>query len=133
MIPGPVPTGPFLGGDFMILSSDSKLLYHFLTLCQGNWHRTAYIKCDSCPASEKCQHKDALLVIDRKGTPVILPVPDAVILFSERPDAGECLFSMTKTQFTSLYKSYLSTLTHTEEQCPFRNLSRSITDLLYDW
>lgn len=117
----------------MILSSDPKLLYHFLTLCQGNWHCTAYIKCDSCPACENCQNKDALLVIDGKGIPVILPVPDAVILFSERPDASECLFSMTKAQFTKLYGCYLATLPHTEEHCPFRILSRSITDLLYDW
>lgn len=126
-------TGSFSGGEFMILLSDPKLLYHFLSLCQGNWHHTAYITCDSCPAYKNCQHKDALLVIDGKGNPVILPVADATILFSEHPDASECLFSMTKVQFINLYSTYLAEMIPLKEICTLQTISRKITDQLYDW
>lgn len=117
----------------MILYSDPKLLYYFLNLCQGNWHRTIYVKCERCPSAEHCPQKDFLMLPDKEGKPVILPVQDAAILFSEHPDHRECLFSINFTQFLGMYAAYFKTLQCQPKQCPAKKLAQDLTDHLYGW
>lgn len=117
----------------MILNSDPKLLYHFLNLCQGNWHRTVYVTCNDCPTAA-CPMRDFLMLPDAQGKPILLPVQDAAILFSERPDPSECLCTLSFAQFSGMYDAYLGTLPSTEDHtCIAVKLKRILTDTLYDW
>lgn len=117
----------------MILYSDSKLITRFLALCGGNYHSCAYIACQGCPFEKPCEPKGFLVIADKAGCPVPLPLSDAAILFSEQPVPEECLARLTYAQFCGLYGNYLEGLPVPEGSCPVRFLHQKLTDTLYDW
>ncbi|MFR4062222.1 MAG: hypothetical protein ACLT1I_05780 [Mediterraneibacter faecis] len=115
----------------MMLYSDPKLLCRFLSLCGGNWHNTIYVTCGNCLYDNPCRQSDFLFLPDKKGTPVCLRAEDALVIFPERPEASECLFSLTIRQFRNMYKAYFEQLP--EGMCPVQWSVKTLTDTLYNW
>lgn len=117
----------------MILYSDPKLIGQFLSLCGSNWHMCSYVACKSCGYTPACEYPDFLFVLNREGCPVILPSADAAILFSTRPEPGECLLSLSFPQFCALFKNFLEGSEIPAKQCPANYLRRKLTEQCYDW
>ena len=115
----------------MMLYSDPKLLCRFLSLCGGNWHNTIYVTCGNCLYDNPCRQSDFLFLPDKKGTPVCLRAEDALVIFPERPEASECLFSLTIRQFRNMYKAYFEQLP--EGMFPVQWSVKTLTDTLYNW
>ena len=115
----------------MMLYSDPKLLCRFLSLCGGNWHNTIYVTCGNCLYDNPCRQSDFLFLPDKQGTPVCLRAEDALVIFPERPEASECLFSLTIRQFRNMYKAYFEQLP--EGMFPVHWSVKTLTDTLYNW
>lgn len=114
-----------------MLTSDPKLLCRFLSLCDGNWHRTVYVSCKRCVRGSPCGNRDFLFAADQEGKPVCLFIADAIILFPECPLPEECLFSLTIQQFCDFYAAYFHALP--AGQCPAAWLAKKLADSFYDW
>lgn len=61
--------------------TDAKHIRHFLNLCEGNWHSCIYVWCRTCNAQESCENSGFLFHPDETGSPCILPLSDAALLF----------------------------------------------------
>lgn len=117
----------------MILYTDPKVIGSFLSLCDSNWHNCCFVHCNTCRYPKRCDHADFLFVTDQAGKPLLLPLSDAVILFAERPEAEECILSMTLHQFLVVYHFWLTSLPQESESCLIDTLLKLQADAMYDW
>lgn len=88
-------------------NADAKHIRHFLDICDGNWHSCIYVRCVSCKTPGYCNGPHFLYHPDENGSPCVLPMADARMLFSRIPEPTECLSAITLEQFQSLYASYV--------------------------
>lgn len=89
-------------------NADAKHIRHFLDICDGNWHSCIYVRCVSCKTPGYCNGPHFLYHPDENGSPCILPMADARMLFSRIPEPTECLSAITLEQFQSLYGLYFA-------------------------
>lgn len=113
--------------------TDAKYIRHFLDSCDSNWHRCIYVRCRTCSLPYRCTEPGFLFHPDENGTPVILPIQDANMIFSTRPDPEECIGTMTLSDFLSLYQLYLKKEELLNFPCPIRVLIKKQTENFYDW
>ena len=113
--------------------TDAKVIWKFLSLCKGNWHRCCYVRCHKCRYTDTCEVPDFLFLTDCLGYPVILPIQDAQLLFGATPDPEECLLEMDILQFFLLFDSYLASLKAPSNLCPAVFIQKCCADAMYDW
>lgn len=89
-------------------NADAKHIRHFLDICDGNWHSCIYVRCVSCKTPGYCNGPHFLYHPDENGSPCVLPMADARMLFSRIPEPTECLSAITLEQFQSLYGLYFA-------------------------
>jgi len=81
-----------------------------LNVTGGNWRNAAYIECRCCQYEKPavCANQpDWLYVPAVDGSPLLLPVSDAEILFSRRIDKSECLLEISNVRFQALFRRLL--------------------------
>lgn len=115
------------------LKVDAKLLYRFLTLCEGNWHACVYVDCQSCTYEHPCTVTDFLFLPDAEGKPCLFPMSDARVLFARVPEAEECLLRITLRDFLMMYKKLLESLNGDKSSCPIKQLLKLEVDACYEW
>lgn len=113
--------------------TDAKHIRHFLNLCEGNWHSCIYVWCRTCNAQESCENSGFLFHPDETGSPCILPLSDAALLFTRIPEPTECTGSMSIAAFTELYLPYLAAQKLPLKPCPIPALLRLQENQQYDW
>ena len=113
--------------------TDAKHIRHFLNLCEGNWHSCIYVWCRTCNAQESCENSGFLFHPDETGSPCILPLSDAALLFPRIPEPTECTGSMSIAAFTELYLPYLAAQKLPLKPCPIPALLRLQENKQYDW
>ena len=77
--------------------------------------------------------KGMLFVPDETGSPCILPLSDAALLFPRIPEPTECTGSMSIAAFTELYLPYLAAQKLPLKPCPIPALLRLQENQQYDW
>lgn len=70
---------------------------------------------------------------DENGSPCVLPMADARMLFSRIPEPTECLSAITLEQFQSLYGLYFAKEALTDKPCPCFALLRHQEASHYHW
>jgi len=105
--------------------TDAKHIRHFLNLCEGNWHSCIYVWCRTCNAQESCENSGFLFHPDETGSPCILPLSDAALLFPRIPEPTECTGSMS---IAALAAQKLPL-----KPCPIPALLRLQENQQYDW
>ena len=86
-----------------------RIIHQFLNVTGGNWRNAAYIECRCCQYEKPavCANQpDWLYVPAVDGSPLLLPVSDAEILFSRRIDKSECLLEISNVRFQALFRGY---------------------------
>ena len=112
-------------------NADAKHIRHFLDICDGNWHSCIYVRCVSCKTPGYCNGPHFLYHPDENGSPCILPMADARMLFSRIPEPTECLSAITLEQFQSLYGLYFAKEALTDKPCPCFALLRGEPEPLF--
>lgn len=69
----------------------------------------------------------------KTGSPCVLPMADARMLFSRIPEPTECLSAITLEQFQSLYGLYFAKEALTDKPCPCFALLRHQEASHYHW
>ncbi len=98
-----------------------KIIHSFLNATGGNWRNAAYIECRCCKyeKTDLCTGvQDLLYVPDADGTPLLLPVADAEILFARRLDKSECLLELSNLRFQELFRRYIAQYCDDKAHCP---------------
>ena len=104
-----------------------------LIICDGNWHSCIYVRCVSCKTPGYCNGPHFLYHPDENGSPCVLPMADARMLFSRIPEPTECLSAITLEQFQSLYGLYFAKEALTDKPCPCFALLRHQEASHYHW
>ena len=94
-----------------------RVLHAFLNSTRGNWRNSVYIECRVCRCV-RCGREDFLCAPAADGAPLMLPVPDAEIVFGRLIDKSECLGTVSNARFEELYRLYLDGFIGTEAPCP---------------
>lgn len=115
------------------LQTDAKHIRKFLDACDGNWHNCILVSCISCNYQTTCSQKGFLVCPGSSAEPLLLPLSDADILFSCRPDAEECICHLSFSDFHRLYHEYLMTIPADAPECPCMNLIKLQMKQNYDW
>jgi hypothetical protein len=76
-----------------------------------------YVECSHCRHGG-CNRQDFLYAPAETGTPLLLPIPDAEIVFGRLIDKSECLAIMTNARLEDWFSLYLSKINKTGYQCP---------------
>ena len=102
-------------------------LYPFMKAVRGNWHNALYLSCrqSSCTKHENCQ--DFLMAVDADGHPILMPVDVMRSLSGEDIEPGDCLDTMEKRKFETLYSLYIEWHTVSQTDCPLRQLLETQT------
>ena len=82
-------------------------LYELLFSCKGNWRNAIYVPCGPCPHPCKVDRSGCLAAIRQDGAP------------------GECIGTLNKDAFSSLFSNYLLWEMSSSEQCPMEYLASS--------
>ena len=93
-----------------------RVLHGFLNSVRGNWRNSVYVECSVCRHGG-CGREDFLYAPAEDGTPLLLPVPDAEIVFGRLMDKSECLGTVSNARFEDLFCLYLKKL-KSGGQCP---------------
>ena len=96
-------------------------------------HSCIYVWCRTCNAQESCENSGFLFHPDETGSPCILPLSDAALLFPRIPEPTECTGSMSIAAFTELYLPYLAAQKLPLKPCPIPALLRLQENQQYDW
>ncbi len=113
--------------------ADAKHIRHFLDACDGNWHRCIYIRCTNCKEKKSCTGSGFLFHPDQRAVPLVLPLSDAYIVFSCRPEPEECLATLKVSDFLSMYGDFFKKLKLLSPDCPCRTLLDIQNHECYDW
>ena len=100
-------------------------LYELLFCCKGNWRNTIYVPCGPCPHPCKVDCSGCLAAIRQDGTPLLVGVREFEEETGERIDPGECIGTLNKDAFSSLFSNYLTWEMSSSEQCPMEYLASS--------
>ena len=100
-------------------------LYELLFSCKGNWRNAIYVPCGPCPHPCKVDRSGCLAAIRQDGTPLLVGVRDFEKETGERIDPGECIGTLNKDAFSSLFSNYLLWEMTSSEQCPMEYLTDS--------
>ena len=100
-------------------------LYELLFSCKGNWRNAIYVPCGPCPHPCKVDCSGCLAVIRQDGAPLLVGVREFEEETGERIDPGECIGTLNKDAFSSLFSRYLIWEMTSSEQCPMEYLTDS--------
>ena len=100
-------------------------LYELLFSCKGNWRNAIYIPCGPCPHPCKVERSGCLAAIRQDGSPLLVSIRDFEKETGERIDPGECIGTLNKDAFSSLFSRYLTWEMSSSEQCPMEYLTDS--------
>ena len=100
-------------------------LYELLFSCKGNWRNAIYVPCGPCPHPCKVDRSGCLAAIRQDGTPLLVGVREFEEETGERIDPGECIGTLNKDAFSSLFSNYLLWEMSSSEQCPMEYLASS--------
>lgn len=100
-------------------------LYELLFSCKGNWRNAIYVPCGPCPHPCKVDRSGCLVAIRQDGAPLLVGVRKFEEETGERIDPGECIGTLNKDAFSSLFSRYLTWEMSSSEQCPMEYLTDS--------
>ena len=100
-------------------------LYELLFSCKGNWRNAIYVPRGPCPHPCKVDRSGCLAAIRQDGTPLLVGVREFEEETGERIDPGECIGTLNKDAFSSLFSRYLTWEMSSSEQCPMEYLASS--------
>ena len=100
-------------------------LYELLFSCKGNWRNAIYVPCGPCPHPCKVDRSGCLAAIRQDGAPLLVSIRDFEEETGERIDPGECIGTLNKDAFSSLFSRYLIWEMTSSEQCPMEYLTDS--------
>ena len=100
-------------------------LYELLFSCKGNWRNAIYIPCGPCPHPCKVDRSGCLAAIRQDGTPLLVGVREFEEETGERINPRECIGTLSKDAFSSLFSNYLLWEMSSSEQCPMEYLASS--------
>lgn len=100
-------------------------LYELLFSCKGNWRNAIYVPCGPCPHSCKVDCSGCLAAIRQDGAPLLVGVREFEEETGERINPGECIGTLNKDAFSSLFSRYLIWEMTSSEQCPMEYLTDS--------
>ena len=100
-------------------------LYELLFSCKGNWRNAIYVPCGPCPHPCKVDRSGCLAAIRQDGSPLLVSIREFEKETGERIDPGECIGTLSKDAFSSLFSNYLLWEMSSSEQCPMEYLARS--------
>lgn len=100
-------------------------LYELLFSCKGNWRNAIYVPCGPCPHPCKVDCSGCLTAIRQDGAPLLVGVRKFEEETGERIDPGECIGTLNKDAFSSLFSRYLIWEMTSSEQCPMEYLASS--------
>lgn len=100
-------------------------LYELLFSCKGNWRNAIYVPCGPCPHPCKVDCSGCLAAIRQDGVPLLVGVREFEEETGERIDPGECIGTLNKDAFSSLFSRYLIWEMSSSEQCPMEYLASS--------
>ena len=103
----------------------NRNLYELLFSCKGNWRNAIYIPCGPCPHPCKVDRSGCLVAIRQDGAPLLVGVREFEEETGERIDPGECIGTLNKDAFSSLFSRYLTWEMSSSEQCPMEYLASS--------
>lgn len=98
----------------------------FISATDGNWRNSIYVECTCMvePKPEGCG--DVLFAVGPDGRAMLLPVPDAELIWGCRPlDKSECLLEMTSARFIALCACWLTAGPANKSGCPIFAVIRS--------
>ena len=100
-------------------------LYELLFSCKGNWRNAIYVPCGPCPHPCKVDRSGCLAAIRKDGAPLLVGVREFEEETGERIDPRECIGTLSKDAFSSLFSRYLTWEMSSSEQCPMEYLTDS--------
>ena len=100
-------------------------LYELLFSCKGNWRNAIYVPCGPCPHPCKVDCSGCLAAIRQDVAPLLVSIRDFEKETGERIDPGECIGTLNKDAFSSLFSRYLTWEMSSSEQCPMEYLASS--------
>lgn len=98
-----------------------RVIHSFLNATGGNWRNAVYVECRYCKYERTnlcAKQPDMLYVAAVDGSPLLLPVSDAEILFARRLDKTECLIEISNLRFQELFRLYISPYCEDKTHCP---------------
>ena len=99
----------------------NRNLYELLFSCKGNWRNAIYVPCGPC----KVDRSSCLAATRQDGAPLLVSIRDFEKETGERIDPGECIGTLSKDAFSSLFSRYLIWEMSSSEQCPMEYLASS--------
>lgn len=108
------------------MTTTSYSLFDFLSGCGGNWRNAVFIPCPPCAHFCKANRCGGLLSADSQGRPILITVRRFEILTGQKIDPSECVGTLSKSAFESVYARYLLWLLDSPQQCPLRCLDAQI-------
>lgn len=103
----------------------NRNLYELLFNCKGNWRNAIYIPCGPCLHPCKVDRSGCLAAIRQDGAPLLVSIQDFEKETGERIDPGDCIGTLNKDAFSSLFSRYLTWEMTSSEQCPMEYLTDS--------
>ena len=103
----------------------NRNLYGLLFNCKGNWRNAIYVPCGPCPHPCKVDRSGCLAAIRQDGSPLLVSIREFEKETGERIDPGECIGTLSKDAFSSLFSRYLTWEMSSSEQCPMEYLASS--------
>ena len=91
--------------------------YDFLRSTRGNWRNSVHIDCGNCPYGRRSQ--GVLMVPAANGNPILVP-PAALLSIGEDVDTAECLLSIGRQTFETLFSLWLAWTADSTKECPIR-------------
>lgn len=110
--------------------TNSYSLYDFLNGCEGNWRNAVFVSCSPCRHTCKNRGCGHLLCADREGRPHLISVQIFECLTGQKIDPTECIGTLSKSAFASVYRAYLLWELTDDTQCPLRHLNVQIDTLI---
>ena len=103
----------------------NRNLYELLFSCKGNWRNAIYVPCGPCPHPCKVDRSGCLVAIRQDGAPLLVGVREFEEETGEQIDPGDCIGTLNKDAFSSLFSRYLTWEMSSSEQCPMEYLTDS--------
>lgn len=103
----------------------NRNLYELLFSCKGNWRNAIYVPCGPCPHPCKVDRSGCLAATRQDGAPLLVGVREFEEETGERIDPGECIGTLSRDAFSSLFSRYLTWEMSSSEQCPMEYLASS--------
>lgn len=99
-------------------------IYTFLRAVKGNWRNAVFMDCQECISKNELPCLGHLIAFESEARPVILPVGLLRELGEDSFDKTECLLSIDRKQFETLYAGWLEWQAGDPAECPVKQLLR---------